>query len=513
MKANFWKGLEKNIIISNDKMNIIESCVDRHAIKTPEKIALSFEFEKGKIKKYTYKELQEEVNKFSNFLNSMKIKKNSRIFLFLPKSPEMYISFLATIKHGSVAAPLFEAFQTQGLELRLDRGDADVLITNSELLERLKDRYKFKGMKIINIDSLEFKEDFKKQSEKFGAVLKNKEDTAMMIFTSSTSGTPVAGIQISHYSLVQQHYTAEIVLDLKKEDKYWCTAHPGWVTGSVYGIVAPLSIGCENYVLVEHFDAEKWLRFLKDNKISIVYTAPTALRLLRNHVKKGDFSSVRNMCSVGEALTRGVYDFYKKMGVIVRDTYWQTETGAIIIANYSSLKSKEGSMGKTIPGVEAKIINGTIHIKPGWPAMMTGIYKHDKMYKSYFEKGWFKTNDMAKQDKEGYFFFIGREDDMIKTSGERVSPLEIEDILMKHKAVRESAVIGVPDKMKGQIIKAFVVLNSGVKEGEELKEELKMFVKKNYAGHAYPKEIEFVESLPKTKSGKIIRMKLREKNK
>ena len=509
MKDKFWEEKEGSIIIHKDKMNIIESCVDRHAKSNPNKIAFVFDVG-GKVKKYTYKQLEEEINQFSNYLNSLGVKKNSRVFLFLPKSPEIYISFLSVIKQGSIAAPLFEAFQTLGLELRLDRGDADVLITNKELLGRLKNKNKFKGMKIINVDSFDFKNGIKKQSKEFKAVLKNKEDTSMMIFTSSTAGTPVAGIEISHYALVQQHYTVEFVLDLKKEDRYWCTAHPGWVTGSVYGIVAPLSIGCENYIFVEHFDSDKWINFIKNNKISVIYTAPTALRLLRQNVKKGDFSSVRNMCSVGEALTKGTYDFYKKMGIIIRDTYWQTETGAMIIANYPSLKNKEGSMGKTIPGIEAKIINGTIHLKPDWPGMMTGIYKHDKMYKSYFEKGWFKTNDLAKKDDDGYFFFIGREDDIIKTSGERVSPLEIEDILMKNKYVSEAAVIGIPDKIKGSILKAFIVLNSGKKESQKIADELKMFVKKNYAGHAYPKEIEFVKDLPKTKSGKIIRMKLRE---
>ena len=453
----------------------------------------------------------EEVNKFANFLNQMKVKKNSRIFLFLPKSPELYISFLATIKHGSIAVPLFEAFETDGLELRLNRGDANVLVTNKELLKRLKNRKKFKGMKIFVVDSSDFKDKIKKQSKEFDAVLKDKKDICLMIFTSSTAGTPVAGIEIPHYGIVQQNYPAKLVLDLKRDDRYWCTAHPGWVTGSVYGIIAPLSVGCENYIYVPHFDALKWIKFLKEKNISVVYTAPTALRLLKRFVKKKDFSNVRDICSVGEALTTATYDFYKKLGVDINDTYWQTETGAMVIANWPGLKKKSGSMGKAIPGIDARIVNETIHLKPKWPSMMTGIYKHDKMYKSYFEENLFKTNDMAKRDSDGYFFFIGRKDDMIKTSGERVSPIEIESALMKHKSVKESAVIGIPDKIKGQIIKAFVVLIEG-KGSEELKKDLMEFVKKNYAGHSYPKEIEFVKSLPKTKSGKIIRMKLREES-
>ena len=529
MEESFWKQFEKDIIFHNDKLNIVESCVDRHALKNPNKIAFVFELEKGKLLKYTYKELQIEVNKFANYLNQVGVKEGSRVFLFLPKVPEMYINFLGTIKQGSIAIPLFEAFESGGLELRLDRGDANVLVTNKELLERLKHtenrkisvpfksgkfegKDKFKSMKIIVIDSEEFKNKIKKQNTRFNAVLKNKEDTFLMIFTSSTAGTPVAGIEISNYALVQQHYTAKLVLGLNSEDKYWCTAHPGWVTGSVYGIIAPLSIGCENYVYIPHFNASRWIEFLNKNKISVVYTAPTALRLLRNSVKKKDLENIKNMCSVGEALTPGIYEFYKKLGVDINDTYWQTETGAMVIANWIGLKKKKRSMGKAIPGIDAKIIEETIHLKPKWPAMMTGIYKHNKMYKSYFEKGWFKTNDMAKEDKDGYFFFIGRKDDMIKTSGERVSPLEIEDVLMKHKSVKEAAVVGIPDKIKGQIIKAFVVLNNGFVAENKLAEELKLFVKENYAGHSYPREIEFVKSLPRTNSGKIIRMKLREGN-
>ena len=513
MENNFWKTLEKEIIIHNDKMNIIESCVDRHAKENPNKTAFVFEFEKGKIVKYSYKQLQNEVNKFSNYLNDLGVKKGSRVFLFLPKIPEMYIGFLGVIKHGSIAVPLFEAFETDGLELRLERGDANVLVTNKELLKRLKHRKGFKNMKIIIVDSFEFKNKIKKQSLYFDSILVDKKDTALMIFTSSTAGTPVAGIQIPHYGLVQQNYTAKLVLGLNDKSQYWCSAHPGWVTGSVYGIIAPLSVGCTNYVYIPHFDSEKWIDFLKKNKISILYTAPTALRLLKPVVKKKDLKNLKNLCSVGEALTSAVYDLYRKLGIEICDTYWQTETGAIVIASCPDLKKKSGSMGKAIPGIKAEIKNGSIHLEKGWPAMMTGIYKHNKMYKSYFEKGWFKTNDLARKDKEGYFFFIGRKDDIIKTSGERVSPIEIENVLMRHKSVKEVAVIGIPDEVKGQIIKAFIVLNIGFRGEDKLAEELKFFVKENYAGHAYPKEIEFVSFLPKTNSGKIIRMKLREGNK
>ena len=285
------------------------------------------------------------------------------------------------------------------------------------------------------------------------------------------------------------------------------------MTGSVYGIIAPLSIGCTTYVLEQHFDAKNWINFLKKNKISVLYTAPTALRMLKPEVKKEDLKFLESVCSVGEALNSSLFDFYKELGIEINDSYWQTETGAMVIATWPGLKKKHGSMGKAIPGITAKIIDETIALKPDFPSLMTGIYKHEKMYKEYFNNGWFRTNDSATINKEGYFFFIGRRDDIIKTSGERVSPIEIETILMKHKAVKEAAVIGIPDEMRGNILKAFIILNKDIKGDEKLKQELSVFVKENYAGHSYPKEIEFVLTLPKTNSGKIIRMKLREMSK
>jgi acetyl-CoA synthetase len=509
-----WKEAEKKIILRGDKMNIIESCVDRHALSDPSRLA--FVFEDGKRVEYTYKKLLEEVNKFANLLIGNGVKKGQHVFCFLPKVPEMYIAILGAIKAGCVAAPLFEAFQQDGLEMRLERGDAVVLVTNKELSARVPSNIKKKVpsfKKMFVVDSDEYKKEFNSCSNKFDAVLVDKKDTGLMIFTSSTAGTPVAGIMIPHYGLVQQHYTAELVLDLKKNDNYWCTAHPGWVTGAVYGIVAPLSIGCTNYVLEGRFEAPHWIDFLKKNKINVVYTAPTALRMLRGTIKKEDLKGVRNICSVGEALTETVFNDYKKLGVEINDTFWQTETGAMIIAGWPGIKKKVGALGKAIPGVNADIVDGVIVMKPEFPpALMTSVYKHEQMYKDYFKDGFFVTNDLAKKDKDGYIFFEARRDDIIKTAGERVSPIEVESALMKHPAVKEAAIIGIPDPIRGAILKAFIVLNKNFvgKENDKLKEEIGTSVKTHYAGHAYPKEIQFVSSLPKTNSGKIIRMQLRE---
>jgi acetyl-CoA synthetase len=510
-----WEYAERDIIIHDRLMNITESCLDRHAQLQPDRLALLLEDESG-IKRYTYGQLLEEVCKFANLLKREGVPKGSRVFIFLPKVPETYISFLGAIRHGSIAAPLFEAFQKEGLELRLKNGEAEVLVTNSELAKRIDKsiRKNVKTLKkILIVDSEDYKRTISKQPKKFPPEMKERGETAAMIFTSSTAGTPVAGVQLSHYALVQQHMTSKLVLALNETDRYWCTAHPGWVTGSVYGIIGPLSVGCSIYVYEGHFDADKWLDFLRRHEISVLYTAPTALRMLKHDVKRSDLVSLKNVCSVGEALLDAVFDFYKGLGVEINDTYWQTETGAMVIASWPGMKKKNGAIGKAIPGITADVVDDRIALKPGWPSMMTGIYKHKKMYSDYFKNGWFMTNDIVKKDKEGYFFFKGRGGDMIKTSGERVSPIEIESILMRHHGVKEAAVIGVPDKMKGEIIKAFIVLSKTTAPSERLRGELMNFVKQDYAGHSYPKIIDFVPSLPKTHSGKIIRGDLRKLSK
>jgi acetyl-CoA synthetase len=509
---DFWKEQERDIIIHGKKMNVIESCVTRHSIAAPDRIALHFEDENGRIEEINYLNLEKKINKFSNYLKKLGAKKGSRIALFLPKCSEMYVSLLSIINIGAIAIPLFEAFQEDGLELRLRRGEVNFIITNKELEKRIgKEERKMKSLKkIIIIDENKTREEIQKQKENFKMIFVKKTEPCLMIFTSSTAGTPVAGVLLSHYALVQQHYTADLVLQLFPEDRYWCTAHPGWVTGSIYGILAPLSIGTSIFVLEGRFDAKKWTEFLLKNKINVLYTAPTALRLWKDLLGKNEIKNLKVLASVGEALPSSIFERYKSFGLKITDTYWQTETGAMVIAGFEDNAREAGSIGKAIPGLNVKVKNEMMMIEKGWPSQMIGIYKHEKMYKSYFEGKWFRTNDGA-FEKDGLFFFQGRKDDIIKTSGERVSPLEIESILLKHPAVKESAVIGVPDELKGEVIKAVIVLKNSKEANEKLKEEIAQFVKKNYAGHAYPKIIEFFSELPKTNSGKIIRMKLREK--
>ncbi len=499
-----WKKLEKEYNIPKNKFNLIQ-IIEQRAKEKPALLALHFQKENGKIEKYNYKQLLDNINKYANLFKKKRLKKKERVAFFLPKCPEIYFGMLAVIKLGAIAMPLFEAFQSEGLELRLERGDVNFLVTDKKLLNRYK---KIKNPKTLRnvfiVDSKKFKKEIRKAKTICETILLDKKESCYMIFTSSTAGTPVAGIMLPHQGAVQWIYTAKEILGIDSEKRYFCSAHPAWVTGAIYGVLSPFLVGATVFSIQGRFDAKKWRRFILKNRIENIYTAPTVLRLFRGSFSKKDSKYIDRICSVGEALPWNIVEHYEELGIRIIDSYWQTEIGAIVVAN---LFLKKKSLGRAF-GVRAIVRGGEMLIKTSWPAMMTGIWKHNKMFKSYFSKGYFLTHDLVKQDSEGYFYFEGRKDDIIKTSGERVSPLEIEDVLIKHPLVRECAIIGVPDKERGSILKAFIVPRKKIYNVEKQKQELSDFVKENYAGHTYPKIIEFVVALPKGNSGKILRSKL-----
>lgn len=530
------KLIEKELDWFDGNINAAYNAIDRH-LQTwrKNKIALYWEGEDGEEKKYTFEEMAEASNKMANVLKDFGVERGDRVFIFLPRIPELFFSFLGILKIGAVAGTLFSAFQEQALADRLGNSGAKVVITTLELKKRIdkvkKDLPELKH--IIVVDTDEFKKSFEHASDEVHIAHMDKGDYAFMLYTSGTTGKP-KGVMHAHRAVIQEYITAKWVLDLKDSDTYWCTADPGWVTGIAYEILGSWANGVTSVVFAGRFDPKRWYTILQKYKVTVWYTAPTAIRMLMaagdSLVKEADLSTLRHMCSVGEPLNPEAIKWaIKVFGMPFHDTWWQTETGAITIANYACMDIKIGAMGKPFPGITAAIVDdkghevedrkeGNIALKPGWPSMMKTIWKRHTKFESYFTNNWYISGDHGWKDKDGYFWFIGRADDVIKTSGERVGPFEVESALVEHPGVVEAGVIGKPDALRGEIIKAFVVLDKAQSEklktksdNESFKAELSEYVKKHLAGHAYPKEIEFIDKLPKTRSGKIMRRILKAK--
>ena len=515
--------------LDDASFNAAYNAIDKHIENgQASKTALIYEGDDGNVQTFSFFQLSKESNRYANYLTSLGVKKGDRVFLFLPRRPELYIAFLGILKTGAIAGTMFSAFQESALKDRLENSGACVIITCTELLPRIDAvKAQLPNLKqVIVVDEEKTEADINLQPENFAVVHTKPEDYAFMLYTSGTTGKP-KGIVHAHIAALQQHESARLVLDLKPDDIYWCTADPGWVTGIVYSILSNWSLGITTLVHGGRFDPEVWYGLLAKHKVTVWYSAPTAIRMLMAKgtelVKKHDLSHLRYLASVGEPLNPEAVIWSKEaFGMYFHDTWWQTETGSIAIANTPDLEVHPGSMGKPLPWMEAGIMDddgnpvpdgeeGNLCLKPPWPSLMRTVWENQEKYDSYFKNDWYFSGDRAKKDKDGYFWFIGRADDVIKTSGERVGPFEVESALVEHPAVVEAGVIGKPDEIRGEIIKAFVVLKPGIEPTEELKTELAEHVKKHLAGHAYPREVEFIDKLPKTRSGKIMRRILKAK--
>jgi acetyl-CoA synthetase len=534
-----WASVEKEFDWSRGGVyNAAREAIDRHAESwRKNKIALYWIGQSNEERKFTFGEMKDLTNKFANGLQSLGAVKGDRVFIFMDRIPELYVAALGTIKMGAVASPLFSALGPDGVKDRMLDAGAKFLVTQPYLYHRLEpvlDQLTELTTVIMATDAsdktippngTDFHQMMNRSSRKFETLNMAPTDPYVVHYTSGSTGKP-KGVLHGHKAMIQQLVTSKWVLDLRDDDTYWCTADPGWVTGTSYGIMGPWFLGTSMVTYAGRFDARAWYSLMEERQITVWYTAPTALRMLMKAgddiVSEFDFSKVRHVCSVGEPLNPEVIRWaLKTMHKKIYDTWWQTETGAQMICNYPSMDIKPGSMGKPIPGVYAAIVDdegrelppktqGLLALRPGWPSMMMSIWRNAPKFREYFKvPGWYVSGDNAFMDEEGYFWFLGRADDLIKTSGERVGPFEVESALVEHPAVAEAGVIGKPDEVRGEIIKAFIALRQGFKPSDELKTEISNYVKTKLAYYAYPREIEFVETLPKTRSGKIMRRVLK----
>jgi acetyl-CoA synthetase len=519
-------------------LNIAHECLDRH-LRTVRrhKVALHWEGRNGDTETYTFNDLSRLSDRFGLVLRGLGVRKGQRVFVFLDRVPELYIAVFGALKVGAVVGPLFSAFGPEAIRDRLADASAVALVTSPSLLERVEavrgDLPELRHVILVDREGttrtrraeyLSWDDAMRAAHGRLDAEPTGPEDWSIMHYTSGTTGKPKGAAHV-HQAILGHYATARYVLDLQDDDIYWCTADPGWVTGTSYGMFGPWSNGVTSVVYEGGFHPEKWYEILERYRVTAWYTAPTALRMLMKAGEeipaRHDLSALRHICSVGEplnpeAIAWGLPVFRQA----IHDNWWQTETGCIQIANYASMDVKPGSMGRPIPGTEAAIVDadgremapgseGDLALRPGWPSMFRTYWNKKEMYDSRFRNGWYLSGDRAWRDEDGYFWFVGRADDVINTAGHLVGPFEVESALIEHPAVAEAGVIGKPDPERMEIVKAFVSLKDGFAPSEELKKEIKEFVRTRLAAHAYPREIEFLATLPKTRSGKIMRRLLK----
>nr|WP_214460495.1 acetate--CoA ligase [Flavihumibacter fluvii] len=533
------KGYFK-VVSSNKGLNIAFEAVDRHAAgHLKEAVALRWIRKDRSVQDFSYEELSRLSSRFANCLVKLGVKKGERVFSLLGRVPELFITALGTLKSTAVFCPLFSVFGPEPVFQRLNRGDAKILVTSTalfdkkvkQLLERLPSiQYILLTDAPAHLEKsiLSFSQLMSESADEFDIPYTDPEDPALLHFTSGTTGMPKGALHV-HNAVLMHYITGKFVLDLRQGDVFWCTADPGWVTGTSYGIIAPLVNGVTNIFDEEEFDAVRWYSLLEEHKVDVWYTSPTAInRLMRMNLQSiGQYNleHLRLICSVGEPLHATAVKWGERMfGMPILDNWWQTETGGIMIANFRSLPVKPGSMGKPLPGIEAAIAAispdglqlisepdqpGQLVLKKGWPSMFRAYLHDEERYAKCFRDDWYITGDLAKCDTDGYFWFVGRADDIIKTSGHMVGPFEVESMLTKHEAVAEAAVIGKPDPLIGELVKAFIVVKPGITTDEKLHLDIMAFARQKLGPAVAPKEISFVDGLPKTKSGKILRRLLK----
>lgn len=523
-------------------LNLAYEAVDRHAHGAQgQRVALRIVERDGGCRDIRYAELSRLSNRFANVLRSLGVGAGERLFVLCGRSLELYLGVLGGLKNGCVVAPLFSAFGPEPLETRLRIGAGSVLLTSASLYRRkvaaIRERLpELRHVLLYDEDehatpapgTLNLQRLLAEAAEDFTIAATTVDSPALLHFTSGTTGTPKGALHV-HGAALTHLVTGKYALDLHAEDIYWCSADPGWVTGTSYGIFAPLLLGVTSVVDRDEFDAERWYGILEQQRVSVWYTAPTAIRLLMKAgadlARRHDLSRLRFIASVGEPLNpEAVWWGQDVLGRPIHDNWWQTETGGIMIANTAALPIKPGSMGKPLPGVEAAIVSraedggltllgaeqvGELALKQPWPALFRGYLGQEERYRRCFVGDWYLSGDLARRDADGYYWFIGRGDDVIKSAGHLIGPFEVESVLLEHPAVAEAAVIGKPDPLLGETVKAFVSLHSAYSASEALHDELLGHARKRLGAAVAPKELAFLESLPRTRSGKLLRRLLK----
>jgi len=528
--------------LQDGALNIAHECLDRHvASGAGDKIALRWRGKLGQSQVFSYAGLRDLSARFSNVLETLGTAPGEAVFSLLGRVPELYVTALGTLRGGRVFSPLFSAFGPEPVRARVELGKAEVLVTSTDLYRRKVASWRdqvstLKHVILIDGDPADLPprthsfQTLMARADAAASVARTRPgDIALLHFTSGTTGRPKGAIHV-HEAVVAHAATGWLALDMHPDDIFWCTADPGWVTGTSYGIIAPLANGLTLIVDEQEFDAERWYGILEKEKVSIWYTAPTAIRMLMKAgdelPRRFDISAVRFMASVGEPLNAEAVVWSKRVfGQPFHDNWWQTETGGIMISNYAAMDVKPGSMGRPLPGIEAAIVHrtgpadvtviatpnsvGELALKKGWPSMMRGYLNEEERYKKCFAGDWYLSGDLATRDPEGYFWFVGRSDDVIKSSGHLIGPFEVESVLMEHPAVAEVGVIGIPEPTAGEVVKAYVALKTGFAPSDALRKELLGHARKRLGPAIAPRDIVFRDNLPKTRSGKIMRRLLK----
>jgi len=538
-----WEGARAELdgLPGGRGLNIAHEAVDRHAGGAlADKVAIRWLGKSGASADYTFARLAAESSRFANALRALGVGAGDRVFALTGRIPQLYFAALGAWKNRSVFCTLFSAFGPEPIRMRMALGDAAVLVTTETLYRRKVAQIRAALPMLRHVLVVREGGELPEGAHDFDALLAAQsgafeipptgpEDMALLHFTSGTTGTPKGAVHV-HQAVVAHHATGKLALDLHPDDVFWCTADPGWVTGTSYGIVAPLSLGVTSIVDEADFDAERWYEILAREQVSVWYTAPTAIRMMMKSgtelARSRPLPRLRFLASVGEPLNpEAVRWGVEAFGLPFHDNWWQTETGGIMVANFAAMEIRPGSMGKPLPGIEAAVVRqekdgavtviedpdteGELALRRGWPSMFRGYLGQPERYAKCFAGEWYLTGDLAKRDADGYLWFVGRKDDVIKTSGHLVGPFEVESVLMEHPAVAEAGVIGKPDPVAMEVVKAFVSLRAGHEPSEALAREIMAHARKRLGAVVAPKEIAFSPSLPKTRSGKIMRRLLK----